>query len=165
MLVRFTESARKVIQLAHEEARRSGFDSIETEHILLAFIKEDHKFRMLVLERLGITPESIQAELNKISSPSHRRATTGNLLSSSNVKTALSYASEESKRLGHDYLGTWHLLLGLLHDDAGVAARVLTNLVRIWVGLVMKCLPSFARQEGMQGKPDRDGKGKGIITE
>ncbi len=128
MFVRFTDSARKVIQLAHEEARRSGFDSIETEHILLAFIKEDHKFRMLVLERLGITPESIQAEVLKISRPTPDRAITGYIPSLSDSKKVLTFAAEESKRLGHDYVGTWHLLLGLLHDDAGIAARVLTNL-------------------------------------
>ncbi len=107
---------------------RSGFDSVETEHILLAFIKEDHRFRMLVLERLRLTPESIQSELIKVSSSRPGRATTGNLPSLSDAKTALIFASEESKRLGHDYVGSWHLILGLLHDDAGVPARVLTNL-------------------------------------
>lgn len=127
MYVVFTDSARKVVQLAHEEARRSGFDSVGTELILLAFIKEDHKFRMLVLERLGITPESIQAEVLKISRPSPDRAITGNMPSLSDAKTVLTFAAEESKRLGHDYVDTGHLLLGLLHDDTGIGARVLTS--------------------------------------
>lgn len=128
MFNRFTERARKVIILAKEEARRFNHDYIGTEHILLGLIREGEGVAATVLEKLGISLENIRLEVEKLVQPGPTTQIIGDIPFTPRAKKALELAAEEARALGHNYIGTEHLLLGLIREEEGVASQVMLNL-------------------------------------
>ncbi|MFN7170453.1 MAG: ATP-dependent Clp protease ATP-binding subunit [Candidatus Omnitrophota bacterium] len=128
MFNRFTERARKVVLLAKEEARRFNHDYIGTEHILLGLIREGEGVAAAVLQNLGLSLESIRLEVEKIVHPGPSTVVSGDIPFTPKAKKVIELAMEEARSLGHNYIGTEHLLLGLIREGEGVAAQVLVNL-------------------------------------
>lgn len=128
MFNRFTERARKVIILAKEEAKRFNHDYIGTEHILLGLIREGEGVAATVLEKMGVSLENIRIEIEKLVQPGPATQIIGDLPFTPRAKKALELAAEEARSLGHNYIGTEHLLLGLIREEEGVASQVLLNL-------------------------------------
>lgn len=128
MFNRFTERARKVIILAKEEARRFNHDYIGTEHILLGLIREGEGVAAAVLQKLGVSLENIRLEIEKLVQPGPTTQIIGDIPFTPRAKKALELAAEEARSLGHNYIGTEHLLLGLIREGEGIASQVLLNL-------------------------------------
>jgi len=128
MFNRFTERARKVIILAKEEARRFNHDYIGTEHILLGLVREGEGVAAAVLQKLGVSLENIRLEIEKLVQPGPTTQIIGDIPFTPRAKKALELAAEEARALGHNYIGTEHLLLGLIREGEGVASQVLLNL-------------------------------------
>jgi hypothetical protein len=128
MYWRFTDRARKVMQLANQEAQRFNHEYIGTEHILLGLIKEGQGVAALVLKNLGIDIRTVRLEVEKIVQPGPDMVTLGKLPQTPRAKKVIEYASEAARGLNHNYVGTEHLLLGLLREGHGVASLVLSNL-------------------------------------
>ncbi|MBI4580217.1 MAG: hypothetical protein HY718_10975 [Planctomycetes bacterium] len=128
MLERFTDRARKVMALANQEAQRLNHEYIGTEHILLGLVKEGSGVGANVLKNLGADLPTIRNEIKKLVGPGHDPTPILKLPQTPRAKRVLEYAIEEARRLDHNYIGTEHLLLGLLREEASVAARVLTGL-------------------------------------
>jgi ATP-dependent Clp protease ATP-binding subunit ClpC len=128
MFNRFTERARKVIILAKEEARRFNHDYIGTEHILLGLIREGEGVAAAVLQKMGVSLENIRLEIEKLVQPGPTTQIIGDIPFTPRAKKALELAAEEARSLGHNYIGTEHLLLGLIREGEGIAYQVLLNL-------------------------------------
>ncbi len=128
MFDRFTDRARKVMGLARQEAQRFNHQYIGTEHILLGLIQEGSGVAANVLRNLDVDPEKIRVEVEKIVQDGPTMATLGQLPFTPRAKKVLELASEEATNLRHNYIGTEHLLLGLIRENEGVAAQVLMNL-------------------------------------
>ena len=128
MFNRFTERARKVILLAKEEAKRFNHDYIGTEHILLGLIREGEGVAAAVLASLGLNSDSIRIEVEKLVKPGPATIISGDIPFTPKAKKVIELAMEEARELGHNYIGTEHLLLGLIREGEGVASQVLMNL-------------------------------------
>ncbi len=128
MFNRFTERARKVIVLAKEEARRLNHDYIGTEHLLLGLIREGEGVAAAVLQKLGLDLETIRIEVEKLVQPGPQTQVLGDIPFTPRSKKSLELSAEEARSLGHNYIGTEHLLLGLVKEGEGMAYRVLLNL-------------------------------------
>ncbi len=128
MFDRFTDRARKVMALAREEARRFNHEYIGTEHILLGLVKEGSGVAANVLQNLDIELKKVRLEVEKIVQSGPDLISVGQLPFTPRVKKALEFSMEEARSLGHNYIGTEHLLLGLIREQEGVAAQVLLNL-------------------------------------
>ncbi|MFA4854610.1 MAG: ATP-dependent Clp protease ATP-binding subunit [Candidatus Omnitrophota bacterium] len=128
MFNRFTERARKVIILAKEEARRFNHDYIGTEHILLGLIREGEGVAAAVLQKMGVSLENIRLEVEKLVQPGPTTQIIGDIPFTPRAKKSLELAAEEARSLGHNYIGTEHLLLGLIREGEGIASQVLMNL-------------------------------------
>lgn len=128
MFNRFTERARKVILLAKEEAKRFNHDYIGTEHILLGLVREGEGVAAAVLASFGLTPDKIRIEVEKLVQPGPSTVISGDLPFTPKAKKVMELATEEARALGHNYIGTEHLLLGLIREGEGVASQVLMNL-------------------------------------
>lgn len=128
MFDKFTDRARKVMSLARNEAQRLGHDAIGTEHILLALIKEGSGVAARALINLDIDLKKVTSEVEKQIPSEPKPVASGSLPFTPRAKRALEFSHEEAANLGHDYIGTEHLLLGLLREQEGLAARVLVNL-------------------------------------
>jgi ATP-dependent Clp protease ATP-binding subunit ClpC len=128
MYERFTDRARKVMQLANQEALRFNHEYIGTEHILLGLVKEGSGVAANVLKNLDIDLRKIRLEVEKIVQSGPDMVTMGKLPQTPRAKKVIEYSIEEARNLNHNYVGTEHLLLGLLREQEGVAAQVLMNL-------------------------------------
>src|SRR6184192_1403031 len=128
MYERFTDRARKVMQLANQEAQRFNHEYIGTEHILLGLVKEGSGVAANVLKNLDIDLRKIRLEVEKIVQSGPDMVTMGKLPQTPRAKKVIEYSIEEARNLNHNYVGTEHLLLGLLREEEGVAAQVLMNL-------------------------------------
>jgi ATP-dependent Clp protease ATP-binding subunit ClpC len=129
MFEKFTERARKVMSLARQEAQRLNSEFIGTEHILLGIIQEGGGVAAKVLKNLNVDLKRIRQEIEKLITPSTSPTVTlGQLPFSPRAKRVIELAGEAASQLGHDVIGTEHLLLGLLKENEGIAAQVLTNL-------------------------------------
>ena len=128
MYERFTDRARKVMQLANQEAQRFNHEYIGTEHILLGLVKEGSGVAANVLKNLDVDLRKIRMEVEKIVQSGPDMVTIGKLPQTPRAKKVIEYAIEEARNLNHNYVGTEHLLLGLLREQEGVAAQVLMNL-------------------------------------
>ncbi|MCA8920412.1 MAG: ATP-dependent Clp protease ATP-binding subunit [Planctomycetes bacterium] len=128
MLDRFTDRARKVMGLARQEAQRFNHQYIGTEHILLGLIQEGSGVAANVLRNLEVDPDKIRVEVEKIVEDGQTMVAMGQLPFTPRAKKVLELASEEATNLRHNYIGTEHLLLGLIRENEGVAAQVLMNL-------------------------------------
>ena len=128
MFNRFTERARKVLLLAKEEARRFNHDYIGTEHILLALVSEREGVAATVIQNLGVDLENIRQEIEKFMHPGPPTQVLGELPFTPRAKKSLELAAEEARSLGHNYIGTEHILLGLIKESEGLASQVLVLL-------------------------------------
>ena len=128
MFDRFTDRARKVMGLARQEAQRLGHDYIGTEHVLLGLIQEGNGVASDVLKSLDIDLKKIRQEVEKLVSPGNTMVTMGQLPFTPHAKKVLELALEEASNLGHNYIGTEHLLLGLIREQEGIAAQALQNI-------------------------------------
>ncbi|MCX6370616.1 MAG: NDP-hexose 4-ketoreductase, partial [Solirubrobacterales bacterium] len=126
MFERFTERARQVVVLAQEEARTLKHNYIGTEHILLGLLREEEGLAARVLESLDITTERVRAQVVRIVG-SGEEVTSGQIPFTPRAKKVLELALREALSLGHNYIGTEHILLGLVRENEGVAARILLD--------------------------------------
>src|SRR5688500_3197624 len=126
MFERFTERARQVVVLAQEEARTLKHNYIGTEHILLGLLREEEGLAARVLESLDITVERVRAQVVRIVG-SGEEVTSGQIPFTPRAKKVLELALREALSLGHIYIGTEHILLGLVRENEGVAARILLD--------------------------------------
>ncbi|MCM8800972.1 MAG: ATP-dependent Clp protease ATP-binding subunit [Candidatus Omnitrophica bacterium] len=171
MFNRFTERARKVIILAKEEARRFNHDYIGTEHILLGLIREGEGVAATVLQKMGVSLENIRLEIEKLVQPGPTTQIIGDIPFTPRAKKALELAAEEARALGHNYIGTEHLLLGLLREGEGIASQVLLNLgldlnmVRNEVMEILgSALPSFGQSSTKTKTPALDAFGRDLTA-
>src|ERR1051325_11139448 len=125
---RFTERAQRVILIAQEEAKRLNHDYVGTEHILLGLIALGEGVAAQVLANLGVDLRRVRAEIEKIVGTGDNVMLLGEIPFTPRAKKVLELAVEEAQNMGHNYVGTEHLLLGLIREEEGVAARVLENL-------------------------------------
>jgi ATP-dependent Clp protease ATP-binding subunit ClpC len=128
MFERFTDRARKVMQLANQEAQRFNHEYIGTEHILLGLVKEGSGVAANVLKNLDIDLKKVRVEVEKFVQTGPDMVTIGRLPQTPRAKKVIDYSIEEARNLNHNYVGTEHLLLGLLREQEGVAAQVLMSL-------------------------------------
>ncbi len=127
MFQRFTERAQKVLVLAQEEARRLKYPYIGTEHILLGLIKEGEGIAARALEQMNISAEKVKTVVEQMVEPG-KESVPADIPPTPRAKKVLELSVEESRRMGHNYVGTEHLLLGLVREGEGVAAQVLVSL-------------------------------------
>ncbi len=167
MYERFTDRARKVMQLANQEAQRFNHEYIGTEHVLLGLVKEGSGVAANVLKNLDVDLRKIRLEVEKIVQSGPDMVTMGKLPQTPRAKKVIEYAMEEARNLNHNYVGTEHLLLGLLREQEGVAAQVLMNLglkledVREEVlNLLGHGLEGAESGERASGAPAKSGKSK-----
>ena len=164
MYERFTDRARKVMQLANQEAQRFNHEYIGTEHILLGLVKEGSGVAANVLKNLDVDLRKIRLEVEKLVQSGPEMVTMGKLPQTPRAKKVIEYSMEEARNLNHNYVGTEHILLGLLREQEGVAAQVLMNL-----GLkleevreeVLNLLGHGLEGEGSSERGGREGAGVG----
>jgi ATP-dependent Clp protease ATP-binding subunit ClpA len=156
MFERFTERARRVVVLAQEEARGFRHNYIGTEHILLGLLREEEGLAARVLESLKIPVEEVRAQVARIVGQGDE-VTIGQIPFTPRAKRVLELALREALSIGHNYIGTEHILLGLVHENGGVAARILLDFdadaekIR---GEVMRMLSGPGRQsQARSGSP------------
>jgi ATP-dependent Clp protease ATP-binding subunit ClpC len=128
MFERFTDRARKVMALANQEAQRFNHDCIGTEHILLGLVKEGSGVGAQVLKNLDVDIKKLRLEIEKLVKSGPDMVTMGKLPQTPRAKKVIEFAIEEARSLNHNYVGTEHILLGLLREADGIAAQVLMNL-------------------------------------
>ena len=158
MFERFTDRARRVVVLAQEEARLLNHSYIGTEHILLGLIHEGEGVAAKALETLGISLEAVRAQVEEIigqggSSPS------GHIPFTPRAKKVLELSLREALQLGHNYIGTEHILLGLIREGEGVAAQVLVKLGADLSRVRQQVIQLLSGYQGPQGKTE-GGSGK-----
>ena len=127
MFERFTERARKVIILAREEAIRLGHNFVGTEHLLLGLIREGDGLAVAILKKLNVNISAVKGEIEKIVSVGSEFSPAGEIPFTPQAKKVLEYAISEARSLGHNYIGTEHLLLGLIREGEGIASLVLRD--------------------------------------
>jgi len=128
MFDRFTDRAKKVMNLARQEAQRFNHEYLGTEHILLGLVQEGSGVAANVLRNMSIDLSKIRTEVEKLVKTGPSMVTMGQLPFTPRAKKVLELSMEEAGNLGHNYIGTEHLLLGLIKENEGIAAKVLTNL-------------------------------------
>ncbi|MFQ5655971.1 MAG: ATP-dependent Clp protease ATP-binding subunit [Candidatus Methylomirabilales bacterium] len=127
MFERFTERARKVIILAREEAIRLGHNFVGTEHLLLGLVREGDGLAVAILKKLNVSLTSLKGEVEKIVSVGSEVSPGGEIPFTPQAKKVLEYAISEARSMGHNYIGTEHLLLGLVREGEGIASLVLRD--------------------------------------
>jgi ATP-dependent Clp protease ATP-binding subunit ClpC len=159
MFERFTDRARRVVVLAQEEARALCHDHIGTEHILLGLVREGEGVAARALDSLGIALDTVRERVEAATAKGEQ-APEGHIPFTSSAKKALQLSQRESLQLGHDYIGTEHLLLGVVREGDGVAARVLTGLGADLDGIrreVLRLLQQHAAERRGGASPRRPG--------
>jgi ATP-dependent Clp protease ATP-binding subunit ClpC len=157
---RFTERARRVLFLAREEARRLQHDYIGTEHILLAALREGEGVAVAVLLSLGVSTEQIRRKVEELMPKGGQTILMGELPFNLSARRAMELAVEEAKTLQHNYVGTEHLLLGLMEDQDGIASRALVSLgisAELMRSEIMRLLSS---EPGSSPTPQSNGQSK-----
>ena len=128
MFEKFTERGRKVIIYAKEEAERRQNDYLGTEHLLLGLIREQDGLPVVILKKMGISVEEVRVEVERNLPPATNILTFGDIPFTPRAKKVLELAIEEARLLGHNYIGSEHLLLGLIREDEGIGGKILRNL-------------------------------------
>src|SRR6266487_6168502 len=128
MFERFTSRARAIVVLAQVEARAFNHNYIGTEHLLLGLIKEGEGVAVEALQALGVNLETIRQQVEeKIDAGTQARAASGHIPFTPRAKKVLEFSLREALQLGHNYIGTEHILLGLIREDDGVAAQIMSR--------------------------------------
>jgi ATP-dependent Clp protease ATP-binding subunit ClpC len=165
----FTPRAQQVLALARKEADRFNHNFVGTEHLLLGLIKLGQGVAVNVLQKMGLDLETVRMEVEKQVGTGPDQKMIGNIPYTPRVKKVLALAAKEAKALNHTYVGTEHILLGLLREGDGVAARVLKNLdvdIEQTRQEILKELdPNFAAQEDSGGLPETPAGGGGGQSE
>jgi hypothetical protein len=125
---RFSDRAQKVMRMANQETQRLNHEYVGTEHILLGLIREKHGVAANVLKNLNVDLMETRMAVEKLTQRGPDMVTMGKLPLTTSSKRVIEYAMEESRNLQHNYVGTEHILLGLLREQEGVSAQVLVNL-------------------------------------
>ena len=128
MFEKFTERGRKVIIFAKEEAEKRQNDYLGTEHLLLAILKEEDGLPVAILKKMGLSIEELRMEIERNLPAGMNLLTFGDIPFTPRAKKVLELAVEEARLLGHNYIGSEHLLLGLIREDEGIAGKILRNL-------------------------------------
>jgi ATP-dependent Clp protease ATP-binding subunit ClpC len=128
MFERFTDRARRVVVFAQDEARGLNHNWIGTEHLLLAVIREGHGVGAKALESMQISLDAARQQVESIIGRGQEPVGDGHIAFTPRAKKVLELSLHEAQQLGHDYIGTEHILLGLIREGDGVAAQVLVNL-------------------------------------
>jgi len=128
MFERFTDRARRVVVLAQDEARMLDHNYVGTEHILLGLIHEGEGVAAKALESLGISLDAVREQVEQVIGRGQQQAPLGHIPFTPRAKKVLELSLREALQLGHTYIGTEHILLGLIHEGEGVAAQVLIGL-------------------------------------
>jgi len=128
MFEKFTERGRKVIIFAKEEAEKRQNDYLGTEHLLLAILREEDGLPVAILKKMGLTIEELRMEIERNLPAGMNLLTFGDIPFTPRAKKVLELAVEEARLLGHNYIGSEHLLLGLIREDEGIAGKILRNL-------------------------------------
>ena len=157
MMNNFTPRAQQVLALARKEADRFNHNYVGTEHLLLGLIKLGQGVAVNVLQKMGLDLETVRMEVEKQVGSGPDQKMVGNIPYTPRVKKVLALAGKEAKALNHSYVGTEHILLGLLREGEGVAARVLKNLEvdieRTRNEILKELDPNFTPPEGEQDSP------------
>ena len=127
MFERFTERARQVVVVAQDEARALGHNYIGTEHILLGLLREEEGLAARVLESLDVTAEEVRAQVKRLVGQEDEQIVTGQIPFTPRAKKVLELALREALSLKHSYIGPEHILLGVVRENDGVAARILLD--------------------------------------
>ena len=128
MFEKFTERGRKIIIYAKEEAEKRNNDYLGTEHFLLAVLRDDDSIPVIILKKMGLSIEEIRYEVERSLPMGTNLLTFGDIPFTPRAKKVLELAIEEARLLGHTYIGSEHLLLGLIREDEGIGGRILRNL-------------------------------------
>jgi len=164
MMNNFTPRAQQVLALARKEADRFNHNYVGTEHLLLGLIKLGQGVAVNVLQKMGLDLETVRMEVEKQVGSGPETKMVGNIPYTPRVKKVLALAGKEAKALQHSYVGTEHILLGLLREGEGVAARVLKSLEvdieRTRNEILKELDPNFAPQEEGESVPTETGTGK-----
>ena len=128
MFEKFTERGRKVIIFAKEEAEKRQNDYLGTEHLLLAILREDDGLPVAILKKMGLAIEELRMEIERNLPAGMNLLAFGDIPFTPRAKKVLELAVEEARLLGHNYIGSEHLLLGLIREDEGIAGKILRNL-------------------------------------
>ena len=128
MFGRFTERAQKVLVLAQEEARRFNHSYVGTEHLLLGLVREGDGIAAKVLLSLGVELNAVRQQIEKLIGTGDQPVRVQGVNYTPRAKKVIELAIEEGQGLGHNYIGTEHLLLGLIREGEGIAAQVLTKM-------------------------------------
>jgi ATP-dependent Clp protease ATP-binding subunit ClpC len=165
MMNNFTPRAQQVLALARKEADRFNHNYVGTEHLLLGLIKLGQGVAVNVLQKLGLDLETVRMEVEKQVGSGPDQKMVGNIPYTPRVKKVLALAGKEAKALSHSYVGTEHILLGLLREGEGVAARVLKNLEidieRTRNEILKELDPNFTPSEGEGEQPETPAGGGG----
>src|SRR3989449_2975142 len=166
----FTPRAQEALGMARKEAHRFNHNFVGTEHLLLGIIKLGQGVAVNVLQKMGLNLENVRIEVEKQVGTGPDQKMIGNIPYTPRVKKVLAFAAKEAQALNHSYVGTEHILLGLLREGDGVAARVLKNLdvnIEQTRQEILKELdPNFSAQEEQSGsgetaeKPAGENKGE-----
>ncbi|MFZ1803257.1 MAG: ATP-dependent Clp protease ATP-binding subunit [Nitrospira sp.] len=128
MFERFTDKGRKIIILAREEAERHQNDYLGTEHLVLAILRESDGIALMILKKMGLSTEQIRLEIERNLPGGGATMTFGEIPFSPRVKKVIEYGVEEARLLGHNHIGSEHLLLGLLREEEGIGGKILRSL-------------------------------------
>lgn len=128
MFERFTEKGRKIIILAREEAERHQNDYLGTEHLVLAILRESDGIALMIIKKMGLSTEQIRLEIERHLPGGGTTMSFGEIPFSPRVKKVIEYAVEEARLLGHNHIGSEHLLLGLLREEEGIGGKTLRSL-------------------------------------
>lgn len=128
MFERFTDKGRKIIILAREEAERHQNDYLGTEHLALAILRESDGIALAILKKMGLSPEQVRLEIERNLPSGGSTMTFGEIPFTPRVKKVIEFAVEEARLLGHNHIGSEHLLLGLLREEEGIGGKILRSL-------------------------------------
>jgi len=160
MFERFTDRARRVVVLAQEEARMLNHNYIGTEHILLGLIHEGEGVAAKALESLGIALEGVRQQVEEIIGQG-QQAPSGHIPFTPRAKKVLELSLREALQLGHNYIGTEHILLGLIREGEGVAAQVLVKLGADLNRVRQQVLQLLSGYQGKEPQESGSGRGEG----
>ena len=128
MFERFTDKGRKIIILAREEAERHQNDYLGTEHLVLAILRESDGIALMIIKKMGLSSEQIRLEIERNLPGGGTTMTFGEIPFSPRVKKVIEYGVEEARLIGHNHIGSEHLLLGLLREEEGIGGKILRSL-------------------------------------
>ena len=167
MFEKFTDRGRKIIILAREEAERYHNDYLGTEHLALALLREGDGMALAVIKKMGLSPEHLRLEIERNLPQGGNTMTFGEIPFTPRVKKVIGYSAEEARLLGHDYIGSEHLLLGLLREEGGIVGKILRsmggNLLtarQLTINLIRKAIPR--EKERKSGTPALDEFGRDL---